>query len=426
MKKWQHWTIKQRVIGIGLSVVLVVGIGVGSYKVYADHVHQEAKQALKQKLSAPDVTKLVDHLMDDHGFLKSELTQEEIDTAREALAQVIKEMKAYDKKYPHEFEREFSRFVAKQRLLDQVSQKLTLQTQANEWFDRTPALDGIKLTTDVVLVDGVDLETIEQVATEVETMAPDQWADSMMKLVDVGTKQLTRINAAEKAVKACYTDEKVKKNVTKKQYEAAEKAVKTVKRKTDNERLEKQLAEIKKVIDANEKKAKEQAEKEKAEKAEQVAAEAESPSGEATGNAQNPANNGGDNGNAAATNGGSSTVNGGGNYSGTGGSSNGGSFSSGGNSAGSSGGSGNTSGGNNSSGGGNTGGGTSTPPATPQPEKPYALNPYTGGGTYYATYAAATAAARAEAANPNSNFSGYTIYTEIWSDGSEKYYLELY
>lgn len=73
-------------------------------------------------------------------------------------------------------------------------------------------------------------------------------------------------------------------------------------------------------------------------------------------------------------------------------------------------------------GSGNTNGGNTGNSTAPEPPKaPYALNPYTGSGTFYATYEAAVAAAR-----NNLEANGYMIVTEYWSDGTEKYYLEFY
>ncbi|EOB1361537.1 hypothetical protein [Enterococcus faecium] len=85
-------------------------------------------------------------------------------------------------------------------------------------------------------------------------------------------------------------------------------------------------------------------------------------------------------------------------------------------------GSGSNTGGATSTPGGNTSGGSTPAPApAPIPEAPYALNPYSGSGTFYSTYEAAVSAAR-----QNLEANGYNIVTEFWSDGSEKYFLEFY
>ncbi|HHJ5066892.1 TPA: LysM peptidoglycan-binding domain-containing protein [Enterococcus hirae] len=76
-------------------------------------------------------------------------------------------------------------------------------------------------------------------------------------------------------------------------------------------------------------------------------------------------------------------------------------------------------------------GGTTTPsePSQPDnggtttPEKPYAINPYTGSGTMYESEEAARIAGNKYIAE---NGGSYKIYTEFWSDGTTRTYLELY
>ncbi|EME8119746.1 LysM peptidoglycan-binding domain-containing protein [Enterococcus faecium] len=80
---------------------------------------------------------------------------------------------------------------------------------------------------------------------------------------------------------------------------------------------------------------------------------------------------------------------------------------------------------------GNNNGGTTTPsePSQPDnggtatPEKPYAINPYTGSGTMYESEEAATEAGEEWL---KSNIGSYKVYIEFWSDGTTKAYLELY
>lgn len=83
---------------------------------------------------------------------------------------------------------------------------------------------------------------------------------------------------------------------------------------------------------------------------------------------------------------------------------------------------------------GNNNGGTTTPsePSQPDnggtttPEKPYPLNPYTGTGTQYNTEAEATAAGEEYMKNNPNPSGGYRIVDELWSDGTYKFYLEVY
>lgn len=80
---------------------------------------------------------------------------------------------------------------------------------------------------------------------------------------------------------------------------------------------------------------------------------------------------------------------------------------------------------------GNNNGGTTTPsePSQPDnggtttPEEPHAINPYTGSGTMYESEEAARIAGNKYIAE---NGGSYKIYTEFWSDGTTRTYLELY
>lgn len=63
---------------------------------------------------------------------------------------------------------------------------------------------------------------------------------------------------------------------------------------------------------------------------------------------------------------------------------------------------------------------------TTTPEKPYPLNPYTGTGTQYNTEAEATAAGEEYMKNNPNPSGGYRIVDELWSDGTYKFYLEVY
>ncbi|EME8125143.1 LysM peptidoglycan-binding domain-containing protein [Enterococcus faecium] len=80
---------------------------------------------------------------------------------------------------------------------------------------------------------------------------------------------------------------------------------------------------------------------------------------------------------------------------------------------------------------GNNNGGTTTPsePSQPDnggtttPEEPYPLVPYTGTGTQYNTEAEATEAGEEWL---STHVGSYKIVDELWSDGTYKFYLELY
>ncbi|HFC9135096.1 TPA: LysM peptidoglycan-binding domain-containing protein [Enterococcus faecium] len=79
--------------------------------------------------------------------------------------------------------------------------------------------------------------------------------------------------------------------------------------------------------------------------------------------------------------------------------------------------------------GNNNGGTTPSEPSQPDnggtttPEEPHAINPYTGSGTMYESEEAARIAGNKYIAE---NGGSYKIYTEFWSDGTTRTYLELY
>ena len=383
MEKWTQLTKKQQWVIVAVSAGLVCGGTFGAYQAYGAHQQTVARQTLEKQLSVlekdGELTTAIADLEDPQGYLAEELTQDTIDQLQKKLVMIAKATDSYDKLYYKSNDdkmelQEINALDIQQGNLRRIRKKFMLQGKVNSLFHGTAlAIDGSEVRKDVIIADRTTRQTIEELALSDQSFEDDKWLESITNLVNEANAQLEGITKADKAVDACYKDKKVDPKVTKQSYETADQAVKSIKRAKDKERLSKKLVEIKKVVDANEKKAKEQAEKEKAEKAAQAATEAESSSG--------------------------------------------------GNSAGSSGGSGNGGGGSNN----NNNGGNSTPPTTPQPEKPYPLIPYTGSGTLYYSYSQAAAAGEKwliEA--PISAEGSYTIYTEVWSDGSERYYLELY
>lgn len=426
MEKWKDFSNKKKILIVACSLGLVCGGTFGGYQAYAANQQATEKQALQQTLHAVtkegSLTNAILSFQDPNGYLTEYLVKEDIETIQKQLEALKNQCDTFEKQYPEVNIEEEQEIAKQEELLKRVEKKLAIQDQVNALFTaETPAINGSTVNKDLALAEGVDKEAIEQINTTDDTLSKDKWLESIEALKTVANDQITVIEKADKAVNACYKDKKIASNVTKKNYEEAEKAVKVVKRASDKERLNKKLTEIKKVVEDNEKKAKEKVKKKKeqqttnsAETKNQMETTATVTEGTATeGTNQNQE--------VSTNNASESWSSTGSNVTGSG------SISTGGTSGGVSSGSGNTSSGASSSGNSGTGNSSSdNNTVATAPEEPYPLIPYTGSGTLYATEEEATRAGEEYMSNSTNSSGGYRVISEYWSDGSIKFYLEIY
>lgn len=438
MKKWSEYTNKQKFLVVACSLGVICGGTFGGYQAYAVNQQAKDKQALQQVLHAVNeegsITNAILSFQDPNGYLTEYLVKEDIETIQKRLEALKNYCDAFEDKYPESKVEEEQEIFKQEELLKLVEKKLAIQDQVNALFTtETPAINGSTVNKDLALAEGVDKEAIEQIDTTDDTLPKDKWLESIEALKTVANEQITAIEKADKAVNACYKNNKVASNVTKKNYEEAEKAVKAVKRESDKERLTKKLAEIKKVVEENEKKAKE---KEKEKKAQQSTASAETtnPTETATTVTEETA--------VADTTNEVSTNNAGGSWSNTGSVTGSGNTSSGSTSGGVSNGSGNTSNGASSSNNGGSNSGSSNSASNNgstgtssgglgngtanTPSEPTIVSGYIGnsGKVFNSALEANTWANSVLDTDFSKN--GYYLIGIFYSDGSEKFSIDFY
>lgn len=418
-------------IGI-VSMALITLCGIGLYLLNETNYQKQVEVAASELSSNEKKLKQIQlelsaiYTDDSKQFLKEEVNQEKINSLVERLEayenankntdELLADLRKNDQK---KYQLNVNNISSIKNELQVVQRKLNGKQSINGLFQK-PYLIGAKSDQDVIIIDDLSEEQLKDVRDiyyQKEVKEEQDFEDALNEGLDLAAEQVDQINKTNKMLEELYKDGKATDQVDREKYELLKKEVELIK----NEKAKKSFNNPLKVIEEKVKEREALAEQEKAaaEEAQRQQETVKEQEVALTETAENqtqstepvpapieevpavetptvqpvvpvapPANSG---------SGGSSNSNstGGNNDAGSGTLGNG---------------SGNTSGGNT---------GNTTAPEPPQ--APYALNPYTGSGTFYATYEAAVAAAR-----NNLEANGYMIITEYWSDGTEKYYLEFY
>lgn len=418
-------------IGI-VSMALITLCGIGFYFLSETSYQKQVEVAASELSSNEKKLKQIQlelsaiYTDDSKQFLKEEVNQEKINSLVEQLEAYEKTTKEMDqllldlrKSDQNKYQLNVNSVSSIKNQLQAVQRKLNGKYSVNGLFQK-PYLIGAESDQDVIIIDDLSEEQLKDVIDiyyQKEVKEEQSFEDILNEGLDLATEQVNQINKTNKMMEELYKDGKAADLADREKYEAFKKEVELIK----NEKAKESFNSSLKVIEENVKEREALAEQEKAateeaqrqqetlkeqevaltetaenqiQSTEPVPAPIEEVPAVETPNIQpvTPA--------TPPTN------------SESGGSSN--SNSTGGN---------NTVGnGTTGNGSGNTNGGNTGNTTTPEPpQAPYALNPYTGSGTFYATYEAANSAGRAAI-----DINGYRIITEFWSDGTEKYYLEFY
>jgi hypothetical protein len=415
MNKKVRWGI------IGATSLLVIGVGLFtvnesnySKKVEAVASEQSTNDQMVQELKK-QLQKL--YFDDTKTFLSKEISQEKIDLFAKKLNKYSLTSQAFNKKIKNLRKTDKKKYqfnVKKMSMLQDeekmIQQKFKAQELMNGLF-QSPYLKGATENKEVVIIDDLSAEKLNEVkkATSQEVDEKDNTKKFELTIsqgLEIAQKQLEQIDKAKKMINELYKDGKVTDKATRENYESTKKEVEQIKNKKAKESFTASLKVIEAKVQEDEAYQQKLETEKQVEEAKRQAEAAAKQAQEQSQNAQHVVKDTPvtqetqpivETPTVQPTTPSTNTTNGGGNSS----SDNAGGSSTGGNAGG-------TSGGN-------------TNPTPPVPEKPHALNPYTGSGTYYATYEAADRAGRS-----SNGIKGYRIITEFWSNGTEKYYLELY
>ncbi|HAQ5734373.1 hypothetical protein P8960_01985 [Enterococcus lactis] len=424
MKKKVHWGV------VGATLIVAGGMAVftineQNYSRQVEAVTSELSTHKKQLLRIE--TEMAGLYADEHKqFLSSDVTQAKIDSLKKTIEKYKSEAESHAKKVEtlrkqdqETCQKELADITKLDEKINEV-QMIFDQTQVVNSLFSTPYIENAEINEEAIIIDDLNSEMIEEQKEkiELENLEENEFTSIVTQAMEAAGNQLSQIERARKVVEELYKDDKPTDKVTRETLESAKKEVELIKNEKAKKSFNEPLKAIEEKITTDEKAEAERVAAEEAKRQEEQAVanqamqqtEVPETQSEATDSVASPTTpntpvqNVTENITVQPTTPVAPPANPGS------GSNTGGATS--------------TPGGNTS--GGSTGGNSSGSTPAPTPEPPYALNPYRGSGTFYASHGAATAAGRAEAANPSSTFNGYKIYTEVWSDGTEKYYLEFY
>ncbi|EME7220585.1 hypothetical protein A5816_000775 [Enterococcus sp. 3G1_DIV0629] len=400
-----------------------------SYSKKVEAVTSELSTHKKQLLRIE--TEIAGLYADEHKqFLSSDVTQAKIDSLKKTIEKYksdatthAKKVETLRKQDQETCQKDLGDIIKLDEKINEV-QMIFDQTQAVNSLFSTPYIENAEINEEAIIIDDLNSEMIEEKKEkiELENLEENEFTSIVSQAMEAAGNQLSQIERARKVVEELYKDGKPTDNVTRETLESAKKEVELIKNVKAKKSFNESLKVIEEKVTADEKAEAERVAAEEAKRQEeqvvanQATQQTEVPEtqSEAIDPVASPAtpNTPGQNVTENITVQPTTPVvppTNSGNGSNTGGATTPG---------------GNTSGG--SAGGNSSGstGGSTTP--IPMPEAPYPLVPYTGNGTQYSTFAAASSAGEEKLRDINSNIRGYNIITQYWSDGTEKYYLEFY
>ena len=278
MKKWQELSKRAKAGLVGGAAIVLIGGTAGAVKVNADNQYRDQKNEITKKMAAASekgaLAEKVHQLVDKEGFLKKDLTSEEVSTLQAELSSLNDEVNEFVSLRNERVN--LSDIDTLKKDLSVAEKKLAMEEQLKT---EITSYDGwLKADTDVkkfVLSDAASFESLEGVKKVLgeANLMEDSWTKKIEDALQTTEKQLAAIAMAEKLVNNLYKDKKVNPAVKRGDYEKAVKAVKALTRKTNKDPLNKKLDEVKKVIEEREKAEKAKKEAEAKKKAEAEAAE---------------------------------------------------------------------------------------------------------------------------------------------------------
>ena len=228
------------IIGISAAAVLLIG-GFTFYNIQQKNTEEKARVALVET-----TTNQLDSLFSskEQVFLKEGISQDDLDAAKKNLDS-LKTKDGYD---------------ALKETYDELEEKFNKQQSINELF-KEPIISGKNLATNAFVknADAVALHKIEE--------EKDGFDILFNKAFDEAKKQKEALKSIEDKVSIVYKEDAVVKSATRKEYQAAVDAVKSLKDDDMKAAFNTKLAEVDKSLTAAEKKvaaAKKAAEEEQA------------------------------------------------------------------------------------------------------------------------------------------------------------------
>lgn len=191
------------------AAIILGGSGYGYY-VHDQNVKAQAQQE-QQKIEKQETaiqTQLADFYTDNtHQFIKSDKTANQLADLTTQVNNLKEAAKsAGTKDNTEELTNE----------IKSIQEKMDIITQVNNLFE-TPVVKGSEIKT-ATAIKGSTID-IEPLTTD------DEFSKTINNVISDAKSQLNDLNTAKKAIAVVYTDEKVKDNATRQQYQTAQKAV---------------------------------------------------------------------------------------------------------------------------------------------------------------------------------------------------------
>lgn len=257
MKKFKNLETKKKFLIFSNVVALMVVGGLVGFKQYDKQKRVEAVQELTAKNEEmKQIQKGIDSFVLDKGYLSKNVSS---DVLEKNITQ-LKKLKDFTKNDYVE-EKEYKGFIKKvesaDKQINQVANKFDAQKELNELFEADVIVES-EVSKEGIVKE--DVETVELDLSNFKT--EDDWLVSIQKEVENVKNQVKVKLEATKSVEAFFSQDKVKEGVTRKQYDASAKQVKSVKNKKVQDKLNKKLSKVNEELKRLDKVAKEKAEKE--------------------------------------------------------------------------------------------------------------------------------------------------------------------
>lgn len=251
MKLFRGFKHNIKILIIGGCIVFFAGLLVGGLGAYVENKYQNERKEIEQKLldveSSGTIGKVIDSFSDDLGFLSKDITYERVSLIHRLLLKLDGQIHSFKKKYPRD-KLKTDQFDTVSKQCEIIQHKLLVQKSVNKIFQSNPpAINGSTVQKDVIIEYNIDEKMIDSI--NVDSFEDDTWKQAIQDLLKEAKYQLKVISHAESVLNDCYYGDKVKENISKKEYEEITKLLNKVKRLADKVVLKERLKEIQRNIE---------------------------------------------------------------------------------------------------------------------------------------------------------------------------------
>ncbi|SJZ75459.1 hypothetical protein SAMN02745116_01342 [Pilibacter termitis] len=255
------------VVLIGLTFVVTKNVEAKR----AEAIAEQKKEFEKKSKDLESIQSEIKGLWEDEtkGFLKKEVSEDTFKKLQKQFSE-HKIAKEVENKQVESAKNDYNKEIAKTtKVFGDFEVTFNSQTKTNALF-KAPVVIGKEVKKDGTISDGLTIEKINEVDTEVLN---NEFSKAVAELKKIATDQVNGITNSKKAVEALFKDGKPLDN--EENYNKVKKEVEKIKNETAKKELLAKLDQVKKVVEEKKKVAEEKAKKEAEEKKAAEKAEAE-------------------------------------------------------------------------------------------------------------------------------------------------------